>query len=234
MVARAKEGQRNGGSIIESIQRFALRNPEALAAVPLVAINGLVFLAWRVNPGSTFMMRNFLNSPSNARRSLPMLLSTFSHVSLPHLAFNMYALWSFGTLMVSYMGPENFMATYITAGAVSSFGSVAFSHLSSRPPIPSLGASGAILGIVSSVACANPDLRFSIILLPFTAMPALYMVAGIATLDLTGLILGWRFFDHAAHIAGIGFGAWLIQLQGYKFVRSYQHRVRDAWRALRK
>ena len=102
---RKRKRDRSGG-ILEIIQRFAIRNPETMAAAPLVALNGLVFLAWRLNPGSAFMMRNFLNSPSTTNRSLPMLLSTFSHVSLPHLGFNMYALWSFGTLMVSYMGPE--------------------------------------------------------------------------------------------------------------------------------
>lgn len=220
---------------MESVQRYALRNPEKVSLIPLIALNGLVFAMWRVNPGSAFLARHFLNNPSSGRAA-PLLLSTFSHVSLPHIAFNMYALMSFGNVMVEYLGPENFIACYLSAGVVSSFGSLAFSTFSSRLAVPSLGASGAILGIVSMVAFANPDLRFSIVLLPFTAMPALYMVGGIAALDLTGLILGWRFFDHAAHLSGVLFGAWLINsnFKGYDLVRKYQHAVRDEWKKVRK
>lgn len=46
----------------------------------------------------------------------PMILSTFSHYSLFHMAANMYVLWSFSSSIVSLLGPEQFMAVYLSAG----------------------------------------------------------------------------------------------------------------------
>lgn len=73
-------------------------------------------------------------------------------------------------------------------------------------PAGSLGASGAICGMVAVVASAFPDSRFSIILLPqftFSAENGLY---GLVCLELVGLIAGWRLFDHAGHLAGLLIG----------------------------
>lgn len=45
-----------------------------------------------------------------------MILSSFSHFSLLHMAANMYVLWSFSTSAVSMLGREQFMAVYLSAG----------------------------------------------------------------------------------------------------------------------
>lgn len=45
-----------------------------------------------------------------------MLLSTFSHFSLFHMAANMYVLWSFSSSIVNILGQEQFMAVYLSAG----------------------------------------------------------------------------------------------------------------------
>lgn len=47
-----------------------------------------------------------------------MLLSTFSHFSLFHMAANMYVLWSFSSSIVSLLGCEQFIAVYLSAGNV--------------------------------------------------------------------------------------------------------------------
>ena len=46
----------------------------------------------------------------------PMLLSTFSHFSLFHMAANMYVLWSFSSSIVNILGQEQFVAVYLSAG----------------------------------------------------------------------------------------------------------------------
>lgn len=45
-----------------------------------------------------------------------MTLSSFSHVSFLHVCVNMYVLWSFASVTVNLMGPEQFAAFYISAG----------------------------------------------------------------------------------------------------------------------
>lgn len=62
-----------------------------------------------------------------------MLLSTFSHFSLFHMAANMYVLWSFSSSIVNILGQEQFMAVYLSAGnQLSSWACPEFkcSHLS--------------------------------------------------------------------------------------------------------
>jgi len=46
-----------------------------------------------------------------------MLLSSFSHYSLMHLFVNMYVLWSFAPTITQLLGPEQFTAMYLSAGA---------------------------------------------------------------------------------------------------------------------
>ena len=53
----------------------------------------------------------FLEAPS-----ISMLFSVFSHHSAFHLFANMYVLWSFCPSIVPFLGKEQFLATYITAG----------------------------------------------------------------------------------------------------------------------
>lgn len=68
-----------------------------------------------------------------------MLLSTFSHYNLWHLAANMYVLHSFSTAAVSHLGREHFLAVYLSSGVFSSFASNAYKILLNRPGY-SLGA----------------------------------------------------------------------------------------------
>ena len=55
---------------------------------------------------------------------LALLLSTFSHATLPHLALNSIALYSFGPILLSRLNysHEDLLALYATAGTFSSFG----------------------------------------------------------------------------------------------------------------
>jgi rhomboid-like protein len=90
--------------------------------------------------------------------------------------------------------------------------------------LPSLGASGAIYASVSLTALAFPDAVISLIFPPTHPIPIQWGVGGLVLLDVVGLLRGWRcvrvpaqmgllahnfmysLFDHAAHLAGAGFG----------------------------
>lgn len=67
-------------------------------------VNGLVLYVY-----------HFLSSLAEVLCS-PMLLSTFSHFSLFHMAANMYVLWSFSSSIVNILGQEQFVAVYLSAG----------------------------------------------------------------------------------------------------------------------
>ncbi|CAG9783058.1 unnamed protein product [Diatraea saccharalis] len=198
---------------------------------PILAANILVFGAWRVRALQPIMVKYFCSNPSGSAICLPMLLSTFSHYSAFHLAANMYVLYSFMPAAVSSLGKEQFVAMYLSAGVISSFASFLYKVAFNQPGL-SLGASGAIMSVLSYVCMQYPDTRLSIIFLPMYTFAAGTAIKVIMSVDLAGVILGWKFFDHAAHLGGALFGiAWChwggshIWANRDKFVQ-YYHALR--------
>ncbi|XP_053601400.1 presenilin-associated rhomboid-like protein, mitochondrial isoform X2 [Plodia interpunctella] len=179
---------------------------------PILAANVLVFGAWRVRALQPYMVKYFCSNPSGSKNNcaicLPMILSTFSHYSPLHLMANMYVLYSFMPAAVASLGSEQFVAMYLSAGVISSFASFLYKVVANQPGL-SLGASGAIMSVLSYVCVQYPDTRLSIIFLPMYTFAAGTAIKAIMCMDLTGVLLGWKFFDHAAHLGGALFGiAW--------------------------
>ncbi|VVC92512.1 unnamed protein product [Leptidea sinapis] len=172
---------------------------------PILAANILVFGAWRVKSMQPFMIKYFCSNPSGRAVCLPMLLSTFSHYSTMHLAANMYVLYSFMPAAMASLGKEQFVALYLSAGVISSFASVLYKVILNQPGL-SLGASGAIMSVLAYVCTQYPDTRLSIIFLPMYTFAASSAIKVIMSIDLAGVVLGWKFFDHAAHLGGALFG----------------------------
>lgn len=195
-----------------------------------IFLNSLVFCAWRVKPLSAVMSRFFLSQPSAPKIPLsPMILSCFSHVMPLHLAFNMYALYSFSSFANSLLGPEQLVGLFISAGVVSSLTSLAF-RLAVMQPVPSLGASGAILGIIAYICVARPSAELLLLFIPVSAGTA---IKALMTLDFVGMVARWKFLDHAAHFGGASFGVWYAY-QGEKLFHQYKRDVVSQWIQLKK
>jgi len=176
--------------------------------VPICFINILVFAAWKVPKFQPFMLRYFCSNPGSKNVCWPMLLSTFSHYSAFHLFANMYVLHSFSSGAVASLGKEQFLGLYLSAGVISSFTSYLYKTLTKQPGL-SLGASGAIMAILGYVCAQFPDTKLGVIFLPFLTFSAGAAIKMIVGLDLAGVLLGWRIFDHAAHLGGAACGiAW--------------------------
>lgn len=58
------------------------------------------------------------------------------------------------------------------------------------------------MAVLAYVCCEFPDTKLSIILLPSVTFSAGMAIKCIMGLDLAGLIMGWKVFDHAAHLGG--------------------------------
>jgi membrane associated rhomboid family serine protease len=130
-------------SLTERLEDYYKRN-KLLNSI--ILMNGLVFVAWQIPKLNMFMNRHFMHSQFSAPHTL--LLSTFSHSSFLHLAFNMYALQSFLTKIKQKLGDDQALAAFLTTGTLSSL----FSHLYYTKfnvgAFASLGASGALWGIL--------------------------------------------------------------------------------------
>ena len=130
--------------------------------------------------------------------SEPWLLvkSIFLHGSFQHLFFNMFALGLFGFILENIIGSKKFIQIYLLSGIVASIGAAIFYPAS-------LGASGAIYGIMGTLAVLRPKMRIWI--MGFFPMP-MYMAAIVwAGMDLIGMFAPSG-TANAAHLFGLGAG----------------------------
>lgn len=123
------------------------------------------------------------------------MTSVFLHASLTHLLYNMFALALFGTILESIIGGGKFLAIFFVSGIVASASAFLFYPIS-------LGASGAIFGILGALAILRPRMVVWIYV-PMPMIAAIFVWAG---LDLIGFFYPSG-VANAAHLAGLAIGA---------------------------
>ncbi len=129
------------------------------------------------------------------------------------------------------MGKEQFLALYLNSGVISSLASMVYKVAQGKTSY-SLGASGAICGVVGTFAAFYPDARMSLLFLPMYTFSAATAVKGLMSLDAAGLLLGWRVFDHMAHLSGVLCGlGWAYY--GAPLLWARRERLVTAWHNLR-
>lgn len=201
-----------------------LSKGEKIAYMTMFA-NFIVLGAWRIGGLRSVMDKYFLSTVNTTRINLsPMVLSCFSHMSPLHFGFNMYALYSFSNIATALLGPEQLIGLFISAGTVSSLASITHRLITKRFT-PSLGASGALLGVIAYVCVSRPDSGLLLFFIPVTAGTA---IKGLMALDTVGLIARWKFIDHAAHLGGSCFGVWYA-MYGEKLFYKYKKPLVDEW-----
>lgn len=173
----------------------------------LVAINTLVWIANVlsgldiVNPDAAALLAwggNYL--PKTINEPWRLVSAMFLHGGIAHLAWNMLALVQLGVLTNRFYGTPALIVIYFFAGICGSLASLFFSAKSGV----SVGASGAIFGLMGAIVCAlitkakhlNPE-----------GVRSLLMVAGIYIAF--NIYLGFTDsnIDQAAHIGGFFAGA---------------------------
>lgn len=130
----------------------------------------------------------------------------FLHGSLTHLFFNMFALWMFGAEIENYWGTRHFTSYYFTCG----IGAALINLLATTgDPDPTVGASGAIYGVLLAFGMMFPD-RYIFLYFLFPVKTK-YFVAGYAFIEfISGL--GSRSMGsgsniaHFAHLGGMFIG----------------------------
>ncbi|KAG9348245.1 hypothetical protein JZ751_001980 [Albula glossodonta] len=220
------------GDIRKQVNQWWNRLTEGQRTVTgIIALNALVFCCWRVPALKRTMLTYFTSNPASKALCFPMILSTFSHYSFFHMATNMYVLWSFSSSIVSLLGPQQFMAVYMSAGVISTFMSYVCKTATGRLG-PSLGASGAIMTVLAAVCTKMPEAKLAIVFLPMFTFTAGNALSVILSMDLVGLVLGWRFFDHAAHLGGALFGIWYVTY-GHDLIWKNREPIVKIWHDLR-
>ncbi|XP_007567040.1 presenilin-associated rhomboid-like protein A, mitochondrial isoform X1 [Poecilia formosa] len=200
-------------------------------ATGIIAVNAAVLCCWRIPAMQRTMIKYFTSNPASKTQCLPMILSSFSHYSIIHMVANMYVLWTFSSGIVSLLGKEQFLAVYLSAGVISTMVSYVCKTASGRF-YPSLGASGAVMAVLAAVCTKVPEAKLGIIFLPMVTFTAGNALKALVAIDTAGLILGWRLFDHAAHLGGALFGVWYVAY-GHKLIWRRREPLVKLWHELR-
>jgi rhomboid family protein len=153
---------------------------------------------------------------------LTLLVSMFMHGGIAHIAGNMLFLWIFGDNVEHRLGHLRYLIFYLVCGLLASLAHVLTTVMFATDPdsllIPSLGASGAISGVLGGYIVLYPHRRVTAIVFRFiTAVPA-YVAIGIwfafQLISSMGVLGGSQLggVAYAAHIGGFVAGVALVKV----------------------
>ena len=211
-----------------------------LASLPpvtknLIIINVIVFLATLVN--EDFMIGTFalFYPTSQYFHWWQVVTHMFMHGGFWHIFFNMYTLLIFGCVVERIIGSKKFLLFYFICGLgavalhlgveylqMQSYmqgaalgNATAIQNIAMIKNTPTVGASGAIYGVLMGYAMLFPESRMTLLFPPVT-LSAKWMVAIFAAIELftgvTGISAG---IAHFAHLGGMLIG-WLMILSWRK------------------
>lgn len=208
-----------------------LRNPFQRASpivLNLLIINSLAYFAQIAFSGMNesnwvtdlFALHHYR---SDLFKPYQLITHMFMHGGFMHLLFNMLGLFMFGSLMERLWGPKRFLTFYLVCGLVAGLaqmGSYAYTYWSIDNPISPLsfeyiemyqknltrnatvGASGAIMGILAAYGYTFPNTQLFIFPIPFP-IKTKWAVMGILAFDLFSGIANTS-GDNVAHFAHLG------------------------------
>ncbi len=155
----------------------------------------------------------------------------FMHGGFWHIFFNMYTLFIFGCVVERIIGTKKFLLFYFICGLgavalhlgvqylqMQSYmegatlgNATALQHITEIKMTPTVGASGAIYGVLMGYAMLFPESRMTLLFPPVT-LSAKWMVVAFAAIELLTGVTGWASgIAHFAHLGGMLIG-WLMIL----------------------
>ena len=191
-----------------------------------IVINVLIFVATIFNENfmvSTFGM--FYPSSQYFHWWQP-VTHMFMHGGFWHIFFNMYTLLIFGTVVERIIGSKKFFFFYFVCGLgaaamqigaqylemqsfLASDSQAALKGIMALKMTPTVGASGAIYGVLIGYAMLFPESRMTLLFPPVT-LRAKWMVVIFAAIELFTGVAGWADgIAHFAHLGGMLIG-WLV------------------------
>lgn len=209
-----------GGGFMSSVPKVT-RN--------LIIINVIMYIATLIN--ENFMVSTFamFYPTSPYFHSWQIVTHMFMHGGFFHILFNMYTLWMFGSVLERIIGERKFLIFFFVCGlgavalhtgveylqaqgymkAMAEGSTSAAQSYAALKMTPTLGASGAVYGIIIGYAMLFPESKLTLLFPPVT-LSAKWMVIIFAAFELLFGITGTAVnIAHFAHLGGMLFG-WLL------------------------
>ena len=149
----------------------------------------------------------------DAPRFMPWQLVTYAflHGSGMHLFFNMFAIYMFGGEIERLFGRQRYIAFYFLCVIGAALMHLFIVRVADLPPVPAVGASGAVFGLLLAFGMAYPK-RMIVLLIPPIPMPAWLFVTAYGLLELyLGVTQTQQGVAHFAHLGGMATGFVIIR-----------------------
>ncbi|HVV74278.1 MAG TPA: rhomboid family intramembrane serine protease [Verrucomicrobiae bacterium] len=198
-----------------------------VATVTIIALNCLIFLReLALGPHLQGFLLDFAVIPARYTRPevaqyfstpeqlLALFTSMFLHGGWVHLLGNMWVLWIFGDNVEDRLGRARYVALYLASGLAAAFLHI---YTNAGSLVPTIGASGAIAGIMGAYFRFYPFARVETLIPPFFFGPIFVLPAV--------LFLGWwfllQFFNGALSLGARDHDftgvAWWAHVGGFLF-----------------
>ncbi len=177
----------------------------------------LVFILQTIIPRFTEI---FILNSGAFEQPYRFLTAIFLHSSITHLFYNLFALIFFGLILEKFIGSFRFLLIFLISGILANLLAVNFYPAS-------LGASGAIFGVIGALTVIKPLMIVWAFSLPMPLFFASFLwVLG----DLLGFFYAQDNIGHLTHIAGLVFGIIFslmskIQIKKKKKQRDYKIKI---------
>lgn len=138
---------------------------------------------------------------------LPFVANIFLHGNFGHLLSNMWSLWLFGDNVEDRLGPVRFLLLYLSAGVAAN---LLHYYTNFTSNVPTIGASGAIAGVMGAYFLLYPRARI-ITLVPVFFYPLILEIPA------AFYLMVWFFTQviYAVTPAGPGGVAWFAHIGGF-------------------
>ncbi|MGK7368716.1 MAG: rhomboid family intramembrane serine protease [Candidatus Halalkalibacterium sp. M3_1C_030] len=180
----------------------------------LLIINGIFFVGLSTPGIAQLLFEYGALWPIGSGLFQPWQLITymFLHGGFGHIFFNLFALWMFGQSIENYWGTKRFTVFYFLTG----IGAAILHMFIGGGGAPTIGASGAVYGILLAFGMMFPN-REIMLLFPPIPMKAKYFVALFGVIELvSGISRTDSGVAHFAHLGGMLVGYILIKYWGIK------------------
>jgi len=201
----------------------------------IMIANAVVFLLQQVAPETTlygsvipagFWQLGYLWQP---------FTYMWLHAGLGHIAMNMFMLWMFGSQLAMAWGPKRFLRFYLICGVGAGLIIATYPYLMMgvHPGgvlAHTLGASGAVYGVLLGYSLTWPD-RTIMLIFPPVAFRAIWLIPGLFFMSM--MFPSGQNISHIGHLGGVIVGWFYLRRKGHANAIFTLSHLKSRWKRYR-
>lgn len=182
----------------------------------IIGINILMFVITQVLGDQAYEYFALFNYQSDYFKGWQVITHIFMHGSFTHILFNMFGVYMFGSKLEQMWGAKRYLNFYLITGLGAAIIHTLVQDYEITQGLvnvnqPTVGASGALFGILVAFAMYWPNTELYIMFIP-VPIKAKYLVIGYAAYELFAGVSGFQAgIAHFAHLGGALFGFILVK-----------------------